>query len=76
MRIRWRIVIIVCGVFWIGWYATELLYGNYSRQILQELREQEQYLKQKVNQLQAQNVKLQKVIFELKGLEPNLEEKK
>ena len=51
-------------------YSTFLLFGNASLYTLLSLRKQQEKLLQEVDLLQKQNAKIQKDIFELKGLEP------
>ncbi|MFC3868321.1 hypothetical protein [Helicobacter equorum] len=51
-------------------YSTFLLFGNASLHTLLSLRKQQEKLLQEVDLLQKQNAKIQKDIFELKGLEP------
>lgn len=51
-------------------YSVVLLFGNASLYTLLSLRKQQEKLIQEVDSLQRQNAKIQKDIFELKGLEP------
>ena len=51
-------------------YSAFLLLGNASLYTLLSLRKQQEKLLQEVDLLQKQNAKIQKDIFELKGLEP------
>ncbi|WP_257874601.1 hypothetical protein [Helicobacter sp. TUL] len=51
-------------------YSAFLLFGNASLYTLLSLRKQQEKLLQEVDLLQKQNAKIQKDIFELKGLEP------
>lgn len=51
-------------------YSAFLLFGNASLYTLLGLRKQQEKLLQEVDLLQKQNAKIQKDIFELKGLEP------
>lgn len=51
-------------------YSAFLLFGNASLYTLLSLCKQQEKLLQEVDLLQKQNAKIQKDIFELKGLEP------
>ena len=51
-------------------YSETLLFGNASLHTLLSLKKQQERLIQEVDSLQKQNAKIQKDIFELKGLEP------
>ena len=51
-------------------YSAFLLFGNASLYTRLSLRKQQEKLLQEVDLLQKQNAKIQKDIFELKGLEP------
>ncbi len=53
-----------------GVYGSFLAFGEYSLEVLLKDREQKNTLQKEVDLLQAQNAKLQKDLFELKGLEP------
>lgn len=53
-----------------GIYIGNLLFGANSLEVLLHLKSHEQSLKQRVEQLQRENARLQKEYFELKGLEP------
>lgn len=61
------VVLIVCIA---GIYIGNLLFGSNSLSILLELQEKKEKMRQEVNFLTNQNAKLQKELFELKGLEP------
>lgn len=63
------ILLIVLG-FGILSYILYLLFGNNSWEVLLKLRTQKKELETRVEKIQHENVELQKVIFELKGLEP------
>lgn len=68
---------IVLGVFCalcIGLYLFFLLFGNNSWSALLKLKTQKTELQEQVKRLQEENVSLQKIIFELRGLEPINEE--
>lgn len=64
------IVCVLCG----GVYLISLLFGNNSWSALFKLKDQKVELEERVQRLQEENVNLQKIIFELKGLEPTHEE--
>ncbi|MGX2972278.1 hypothetical protein [Helicobacter sp. T3_23-1059] len=51
-------------------YVSFLAWGEHSLEVLLKNREQKHILQKEVDTLQAQNAQLQKVLFELKGLEP------
>ena len=61
---------ILLGVALMGIYIGNLLFGANSLEVLLHLKSHEQSLKQRVEQLQRENARLQKEYFELKGLEP------
>ena len=60
----------------VGIYVYFLFYGDNSIGVYSKLIKEKQQIENQVSSLQNENVELQKVIFELRGLEPNLEEKK
>lgn len=60
----------------VGIYAYFLLFGDNSYEVFCRLKKQKMQIEKQVLNLQNENVELQKVIFELRGLEPNFEEKK
>lgn len=60
----------------IGVYIYSFFFGDNSLGVLSKLKKQKSQIEDQVLSLQNENVELQKVIFELKGLEPNFEEKK
>ncbi len=67
---RYRIWIAL-GALGLGLYLFVLLFGSNSWTVLSKLREEKLELESQVLQLQDENVDLQKIIFELKGLEPS-----
>lgn len=67
----------IIGIFCslcIGLYLFFLLFGNNSWSALLALKSQKTELEERAKELQEENVNLQKIIFELKGLEPTHEE--
>lgn len=71
-----RIVILgFCGLG-VMIYLFFLLFGSNSWSVLLELKKEKISLENQAENLQKENVVLQKRIFELKGLEPLSEEKK
>lgn len=65
---------LIAGI--LGIYVYFLLFGDNSYEVLSKLKKQKMQVEDQVLSLQNENVELQKVIFELRGLEPNFEEKK
>lgn len=65
-----RYIILIALGFGILSYILYLLFGNNSWEVLLKLRTQKKELEARVEKVQHENVELQKVIFELKGLEP------
>ena len=63
---------IILGVLGLGilGYVLYLLFGHNSWEVLLKLRNQKKELEARVEKIQHENVELQKIIFELKGLEP------
>lgn len=59
-----------------GIYIYFIFFGDNSVGVFRKLQKQKIQIEEQVKSLQNENVELQKVIFELKGLEPNFEEKK
>ncbi|PAF45019.1 hypothetical protein [Helicobacter sp. 11S02596-1] len=53
-----------------GAYTGYLLFGNNSLEVLISVKEKRTSLQENVQKLQYENAKLQKQLFELKGLEP------
>lgn len=72
LKIAWPLGLAVCA----GIYVYFLFFGDNSIEVHSKLTKQKQQIEKQVISLQNENVELQKVIFELRGLEPNLEEKK
>lgn len=68
----WMIILGGIGGIYIYFY----FFGDNSLGVLLKLQEQKIQIEDQVMSLQNENVELQKVIFELRGLEPNSEEKK
>lgn len=54
-----------------GVYAFFLIFGNNSFVVLKQLKKEKIKLDNETMKIQRENVELQKIIFELKGLEPN-----
>lgn len=71
---RGIIILSVICIFCVGPYLFFLLFGNNSWSALREIRKQKIELEERAQRLQKENVDLQKIIFELKGLEPAHEE--
>lgn len=71
-KIWWLIAISVLG----GIYVYFLFFGDNTFGVLAELKKQKAQIEDQVLSLQNENVELQKVIFELRGLEPNFEERR
>lgn len=71
-RFWWLIVLGIVG----GFYIYFFFFGDNSLSVFLKLKDQKFRIESQVAGLQNENVELQKVIFELKGLEPNSEEKK
>ncbi|RDU70357.1 septum formation initiator family protein [Helicobacter brantae] len=67
---------IIGFVLALGIYVYFLFYGDNSIMVYSKLVKEKRQIENQVLSLQNENVELQKVIFELRGLEPNLEEKK
>ena len=61
---------LVLGILGGGFYLLILLFGNSSWSVLSNLKKEKMQLESEVLRLQNENVDLQKIIFELKGLEP------
>lgn len=70
-----RVIILgaICAIC-MGLYLFFLLFGNNSWSALLKLKKQKTELEERAQRLQKENVDLQKIIFELKGLEPNSHE--
>lgn len=71
---RQMIILSIIFALCAGSYLFFLLFGNNSWSALLEIREQKAKLEERAQRLQRENVDLQKIIFELKGLEPTHEE--
>ncbi|MBD5166888.1 MAG: hypothetical protein HDT11_01065 [Helicobacter sp.] len=63
------IVLLVC-IALLGVYIGTLFFGANSLEVLLDLRQKQNALNIKVENLQNDNARLQKEYFELKGLEP------
>lgn len=63
------IVLLVC-ILLLGVYIGTLFFGANSLEVLLDLRQKQNALNIKVENLQNDNARLQKEYFELKGLEP------
>ncbi|GAA7258592.1 hypothetical protein HpCK38_16660 [Helicobacter pylori] len=66
--------VVLVGIF--SYYLFSLIWGINSYEVYQALRAEKKALQQEVVELEGKNVELQKIIFELKGLEPTKEENK
>ncbi|RDU69426.1 hypothetical protein CQA62_01905 [Helicobacter cholecystus] len=66
--------VVLAGIF--SYYLFSLIWGTNSYEVYQALRAEKKALQQEVVELESKNVELQKIIFELKGLEPTKEENK
>lgn len=69
-----KVILWVVSIFCVVSYFVFLLFGNNSWSALLEIREQKAKLEEQTQRLQKENVDLQKIIFELKGLEPTHED--
>lgn len=65
----WSLCLLIVGI-----YLFFLLFGSNSWSVLSRLKKEKQMLEMQTENLQKENVVLQKTIFELKGLEPQAEE--
>ncbi|PAF50448.1 hypothetical protein [Helicobacter sp. 13S00477-4] len=66
-----RVVIIIFFILMIiGAYTGYLLFGTNSLEVLISVKDKRTSLQENVQTLQYENAKLQKQLFELKGLEP------
>lgn len=72
LKMAWPLGAVAC----VGIYVYFLVFGDNSIEVYSKLTKEKQQIEKQVISLQNENVELQKVIFELRGLEPNLEEKK
>lgn len=70
LEVNKSFLIVVAVVVGLLAYSVALLFGNASLHTLLSLKKQQEKLTQEVDSLQKQNAKIQKDIFELKGLEP------
>lgn len=61
------IILLICII---GVYIGNLLFGNNSFSVLLQLQNKEEEMRKEVDTLREENAKLQKELFELKGLEP------
>lgn len=66
--------VVLLGVFLS--YLFTLIWGSNSYEVYQTLKTEKMTLQKEVAELESKNVELQKIIFELKGLEPTKEENK
>lgn len=66
--------VVLLGVFLS--YLFTLIWGSNSYEVYQTLKTEKMALQKEVAELESKNVELQKIIFELKGLEPTKEENK
>ncbi|HIY43531.1 hypothetical protein [uncultured Helicobacter sp.] len=69
---------ILVGVVCLGfllYYIFTILWGTNSYEVYKGLKNEKRTLQKEVSDLENKNVELQKIIFELKGLEPTKEER-
>ncbi|BDQ29188.1 hypothetical protein [Helicobacter ailurogastricus] len=67
----YRGLVIIFGlIVALGVYVGCLLFGDNSLEVLLQLKHRQVALYERVQNLQYENAKLQKQLFELKGLEP------
>lgn len=75
---RRYIYIILGSIFLVifSYYFYTLIWGVNSYEVYRALKEEKKMLQSEVEDLENKNVELQKIIFELNGLEPTMEEDK
>ncbi len=66
-----KILFLVLAVIAFGIYVGDVLFGKSSLEVLLDLQDSRDNLKQNVKIIKEKNAKLQKEYFELKQLEPN-----
>ena len=66
-----KIFILILAVILFGVYVGDVLFGKSSLEVLLDLQESRDNLKQNVKIIKEKNALLQKEYFELKQLEPN-----
>jgi len=66
-----KIFILILAVVLFGIYVGDVLFGKSSLEVLLDLQENRDNLKQNVKIIKEKNALLQKEYFELKQLEPN-----
>ena len=66
-----KIFILILAVILFGIYVGDVLFGKSSLEVLLDLQESRDNLKQNVKIIKEKNALLQKEYFELKQLEPN-----
>ncbi len=66
-----KIFILILAVVLFGIYVGDVLFGKSSLEVLLDLQESRDNLKQNVKIIKEKNALLQKEYFELKQLEPN-----
>ncbi len=71
-----RLFFLLLLVVFFGIYIGDMLFGRSSLDVLLELQMQKEGLQKQVIYLENQNAKLQKEYFELKQLDPQLEEER
>jgi len=66
-----KIFFLVLAVIFLGIYVGDVLFGRSSLEVLLDLQDGRDNLKQNIKIIKQQNALLQKGYFELKQLEPN-----
>ncbi len=66
-----KIFLLVLVVVIFGIYVGDILFGKSSLEVLLDLQDSRDSLKQNVKMIKKRNARLQKEYFELKQLEPN-----
>ncbi len=66
-----KILLLALAVIFFGIYVGDILFGKSSLEVLLDLQESRDNLKQNVKVIKEKNALLQKEYFELKQLEPN-----
>ena len=66
-----KIFLLVSVVVIFGIYVGDILFGKSSLEVLLDLQDSRDSLKQNVKMIKKRNARLQKEYFELKQLEPN-----
>ena len=63
-------LVVFGGIALVGIHIGYLLFGNNSVEVLLRLESQRKHLEQNAQMIEDENAKLQKQIFELRGLKP------